>query len=284
MILLADSGSTKTEWLVLDATGDSIDSFYTKGFNPNHVSTMFMVDELKHSTQFMKAVQQTGKIFFYGSGCSTPELNGVVSEAIRFFNSSAIIEIKNDLYASVHATAGNQPAIVCILGTGSNSCFYDGNKVSSDDFSLGYILGDEGSGSFLGKQLIHDHFYHIMPENLHKAFHIKYNISRNEVIERIYRKPMPNEFLASFTPFLKEHIHEEYCLQLVKGTFQSFLQHFVLRFENAKNVPVHFTGSVAANFKDVLSDTANEYEIKIGKILTSPMEELSKYIQKSLTN
>lgn len=284
MILVADSGSTKTEWLVLDGAGDSIDSFFTKGFNPNIVSTLFIVDELKHSASFLKAVQQSEKIFFYGSGCSTPELNTIVHDALRFFNTTADIEIKNDLYASVHATAGNEASIVCILGTGSNSCMYDGNKITGDDYSLGYILGDEGSGSYMGKQLLHDHFYHIMPENIHKAFHIKYNLTRNEVIERMYRKPMPNEFLASFTPFLKEHVLEPYCIALIRNSFSEFIKHFILRFEKAKHLPVHFTGSVAFNFRDILQQTADEYSITTGKIISSPMQELALYIQKNFTH
>jgi N-acetylglucosamine kinase-like BadF-type ATPase len=279
MYLIADSGSTKTEWLLLDSAGDTIDAFFTKGFNPNLISTLSIVDELRKTPAFLNAIAKTKKIFFYGSGCSTNELNAVVYDAFRFFSTTTDIEIRNDLFASVHATAGNEPAIVCILGTGSNSCYYDGETVSGDDFSIGYILGDEGSGSYLGKKLLHDYFYHLMPETLQHAFHEKYHLSREELIEKTLRKPRPNEFLGSFTPFLKEHIETPYCMHLVKESFTEFIRYFVVRFPNYSEVPVHFTGSVAANFTKLLTEVANENSIILGKILASPMEELSKFIR-----
>ncbi|MBC8046845.1 MAG: N-acetylglucosamine kinase [Fimbriimonadaceae bacterium] len=282
MILIADSGSTKTEWVVLDAQGDAIDTFITKGFSPNSVSTLFIVNELKNSAPFMKAISFVQKIFFYGTGCSSPETNAIISDALKFFINETEIYIQNDLYASVHATAGSEAAIVCILGTGSNSCYFDGTTVHGDDFSLGYILGDEGSGSFMGKIILRDYFYNNMPDDLHKTFQLKYNLFRNDVIESIYRKERASEFLASFNPFIKEHISHAYCRQIVENSFQLFIKHFVLRFDNVASMPVHFTGSVAYNFKEILTDIVQKNNLQCRKIIASPMGELVKYIKKNL--
>ncbi|MBC8172320.1 MAG: N-acetylglucosamine kinase [Chitinophagales bacterium] len=282
MYLIADSGSTKTDWVVLDAQGEVPETFFTKGFNPTIVSTLFIIDALKQSAQFLKAIPATKKIFFYGSGCSTPELNNVIIEAFRLFSPAVEIEIKNDLYASVHATTGNDPAIVCIIGTGSNACSFDGNQVTDDDFSLGYILGDEGSGSYLGKQLLKDFFYDTMPAAVSKAFNDRYHLKRNEVIERIYRRERPNEFLASFVPFIRDHIQNEYCRQMVEDSFDSFIQYFILRFAHAGDVSIHCTGSVGYYFKDIFEICLHKHTLKPGKILVSPMDGLVRYVKKYL--
>lgn len=283
MILIADSGSTKTEWVLLDITGNKIDQFITKGFSPNSVSSLFIADELKNTSSFMKAIPHTKQIYFYGTGCSSPDTINIISDAIKIFNVQAELHIQNDLYGSVHATAGNEEAIVCILGTGSNSCYFDGEKVYNDDLSIGYILGDEGSGSFMGKQLLKDFFYHSMPQDLHKAFHIKYNLQRNDVIERIYRKERANEFLASFVPFIREHADHTYCKQLIEFSLQQFIEIFILRFENASKLPIHFTGSVAYNFRDVIFPLLEKNHLHPGKIIASPMNDLIEFFQKKIT-
>lgn len=282
MILVADSGSTKTDWAVLDQHGDVVDTFITRGFSPNSVSTLFIVDELKRSPQFLKAIAHIHRIYFYGTGCSSPEANKIITDALSFFTSTAHITVQHDLYASVHATAGNEAAIVCILGTGSNACYFDGNTVSGDDFSLGYILGDEGSGSYMGKLLLHDYFYGLLPEELHKAFHIKYNLLRNDVIEKVYRRERANEFLASFNIFIKENITHPYCTSLVHSSFSSFVQYFVLRFAESRQLRIHFTGSVAFTYIDILQAVMAEHKLQCGKVIASPMDDLLVYIKQNL--
>jgi len=164
----------------------------------------------------------------------------------------------------VHAVSGDDPGIVCILGTGSNSCYFDGEKVHGETFSIGYILGDEGSGTHLGKQLLRDYFYEILPKALREKFRQSYLLTREEVIEHVYRRPRPNEFIASFIPFLKENISHPYCDEMVRASLREFLKIFVLRFTESTWQPVHFVGSVAWVFSDLLKKNVRDYRCKWG--------------------
>lgn len=277
MYLLADSGSTKTEWVLLDNDLQITEKKTTSGFNPNMVSTADIINELSGEKIFVQHAHTMHKIFFYGSGCSNDAVNGIIKKALQYFFPEAESTVKNDLYAAVYATAGNDASIVCILGTGSNSCRFDGENIHEDTHSIGYILGDEGSGSYLGKKLLHDFFYDMLPAEMHLKLQSRYKLTRDDVIEQVYRKSKPNLYLASYMPFLKENIHNTYCYNLVFNAFEEFTNYFVLRFANYNKLPVHFAGSVAFEFSDILISVLKKHNLKTGKIIASPMENLIQY-------
>ena len=279
MILIADSGSTKTDWLLISDNGEQ-QQFYTKGFNPNYTPEDEITSEIKRNNALTESAKKVKQIFFYGSGCSAPPLNAIIEHSLRNFFPDAAMTIQNDLFAAVHAVAGDTPGIVCILGTGSNSCYFDGQNVHGETYSIGYILGDEGSGAYLGRQLLRDYFYEIMPKSLQEDFRKKYLLTREEVIEHVYRRPRPNEFIASFLPFLHENISHPYCADLISVSFHDFLRVFVLRFTESTWQPVHFVGSVAWIFSDILKKECAALSLQTGNILRSPVTGLAAYHSK----
>lgn len=277
MYLLADSGSTKTEWVLLNDELEIKEKITTSGFNPNIVSTADIINALSKENIFLQHTYNVDKIFFYGAGCSHDAVNEIIKNALLYFFPKTETTIKNDLYAAVYATAGNEPSIVCILGTGSNSCRFDGQNIYEDNYSLGYILGDEGSGSYLGKKLVRDYFYHALPADIHQEFYSRFNLKREDVIEQVYRKSKPNLYLASYVPFLKENIRNSYCSNLVFNAFDEFINYFVMRFTNYNTLRVHFAGSVAFEFSDILISVLEKHHLKTGKIIASPMQNLIQY-------
>lgn len=277
MILIADSGSTRTQWAVINENGERVKDFLTQGFNPNLVSAKQVVHELEQVDFLMEIKDKVSQIFFYGSGCSNEDLNTIISVALESICKSAEISVQNDLYGAVYATTPNEPGIVCVIGTGSNSCYFDGKNITHDDFSLGFILGDEGSGSYFGKKLVHDYYYGRLPFALHDQFEKEYHPVKRQVIEQVYRLPRPNLFLASFSEFILKHEGHEYIRRMITDGFKEFVEYFILRFENYKNMPVHFVGAVAYHFSDVLIEVIEQYEIQAHQILKSPIDNLVNY-------
>lgn len=277
MILIADSGSTRTQWAVINESGERLQDFLTQGFNPNLVSSSQIVHELHQVDDLMEIKDQVKQIFFYGSGCANADINTVISIALSALFKHAEISVMNDLYGAVYATTPDKPGIVCVIGTGSNSCYFDGENITDDDFSLGFILGDEGSGSYLGKKLVRDFFYGKLPFALHDQFEKEYHPVKRQVIEQVYRLPRPNLFLASYSEFILKNAGHEYIRKMISDGFTAFVENFICRFENYKTIPVHFVGAVAYYFSDILIEVIEKFEIQAHQIQKSPIDELVNY-------
>jgi N-acetylglucosamine kinase-like BadF-type ATPase len=222
------------------------------------------------------------KIFYYGTGVSSEKNQHLVQAAFAEHFGEAKIEIGWDLLAAARALCGQEPGIACILGTGSNSCQYNGKEIVDNVANLGWILADEGSGSFLGKRLIFDFFRNNMPETLAAQFHARFPWTREEVLEKVYQQEKPSAFLASFAKFIFQHLKEPYCYKLVYNSFSDFYENNVMRYSDYKKLKVHFTGSIAFYFSDVLRQVANDKGITVKNILEGPIAGLTLYHQKDL--
>lgn len=276
MKLIADSGSTKTHWQILTGNSTGHDIF-SKGINPFYQTTKEIAAEL--SSGLLPQIAEPEKIseiHFYGAGCSFPEKKKTVSDALISFFPSATIEVESDLLGAARSLFQHEKGIACILGTGSNSCYYSGAEIEQNVSPLGFILGDEGSGAVLGKLLIADCLKNQIPENLKEAFFARYNFTAAEILENVYRKPFPNRFLAQFTPFLAENIEEPYIFNLVYDAFDSFLCRNVMQYP-LDDLKIGFIGSVAYFFQDVLEIVASERKVTILKVEKNPMSGLISY-------
>ena len=277
MILIADSGSTKTDWCIV-FNGTPIKRMGTKGINPFFQSEEEIQQELTHSLLPQLPEGTINSVFFYGAGC-TPEKAPVLRRAIA--DSLPVIgNIKaySDMLAAARGLCGHEAGIACILGTGSNSCFYNGEEIVNNISPLGFILGDEGSGAVLGKLLVGDVLKNQLPPAIKEAFLKQFDLTAPEIIDRVYRQPFPNRFLASLSPFLAENIQEPSVHALVLGSFKAFFQRNVMQYDY-KNHPVHFIGSVAYHYQDILHEAARELEIQITTIVKSPMQGLMTFHQ-----
>jgi N-acetylglucosamine kinase-like BadF-type ATPase len=275
MILIADSGSTKTHWCLVQS-GVVVSEIFTDGINPFYQTDMEITALL--DTQLIPRLPsaEIKKIFFYGAGCSFPEKKMMVSLALINFFNDAIIEVQSDLLAAARSLFQHEKGIACILGTGSNSCFYDGYEIAQNVSPLGFILGDEGSGAVLGKLLVADCLKNQVPEWLSEKLLDEYELTPAIILENVYKKPFPNRFLAKFTPFLLEHIEEPAIFNLVYDSFDAFFLRNVMQYP-LEDVEVGFVGSIAYYFKDTLEIVASERGIVVSQITQSPMEGLVRF-------
>jgi len=275
MILIADSGSTKTHWSVVER-GQLIQQIFTKGMNPFFQTPEEMGEEIANAL----IPQLNGKTFreihFFGAGCLPEKVPSVREVLSQYFDVDGEIEVDTDMLAAAKGLCGRNPGIVCILGTGSNSCFYDGERIVNNVSPLGFILGDEGSGAVLGKLLVGDILKNQMDAELKEKFLKQYELTQAQIIERVYRQPFPNRFLASISPFLVENIGEPKIYGLVLNAFKAFLTRNVMQYDY-KNNKAHFIGSIAFHYKEVLEVAAKEVGVEIGTIIQSPMEGLTEY-------
>lgn len=278
MILLADSGSSKTHWAFVEGQ-QVIKEINTLGINPFYQSKQEIETELANAlVPQIPSGSRIEQVFFYGAGC-LPEKIGVLSEALRKFF-YAEIEINTDLLAACRALSGNDPAIVCILGTGSNSCLYDGTAIAHNVSPLGFILGDEGSGAVLGKMLVADVLKNQLPKAMRERFFAQFDLTPAAIMEAVYRKPFPNRFLARLSVFIHQNMHE--CSELkaiVERSFSAFFERNILQYGYA-DYPIHFSGSVAYHYKDILNDVAESFNRQLGKVEMYPMSGLIKYHRK----
>lgn len=278
MLLIADSGSTKTDWRFLEK-GKAPIAIRTEGYNPYIIPAEKIEESL-----FRELVPSlNGKaplaIHFYGAGCGTPEKKNVVASALRIVFPSAEIIIETDLLGAARALCGHEPGIAAILGTGSNSCSYDGETILENRPSLGYVLGDEGGGAALGKQLLRLFLYGDMEELLEKNFRNRFQLDRAQILDSIYRQPLPNRFLASFAKFIFQNIEHPQCAQLVIENFRSFFRHHINRYEQAKHWPLHVTGSVGFYFSNLLRRVAEEEGVRIGRITETPIAGMVNFYE-----
>ena len=280
MILIADSGSTKTDWCVVEK-GKLIQQISTKGTNPFFQSEEEISNEIATALLPQLTTNAFDAVYFYGAGCGFPDKIAMVHRAIiqHLQVSGDEVEVNTDMLAAARGLCGHEAGIACILGTGSNSCFYNGEEIISNISPLGFILGDEGSGAVLGKLLVGDVLKNQLPSTIKEAFLKQFDLTVPEIIDRVYRQPFPNRFLASLSPFLAQHLDEPAIRTLVLNSFIAFLRRNVMQYDY-KQYPAHFIGSVAHCYKDILQEAAQQTGIQVGKILQSPMEGLIQYHQK----
>ena len=277
MILIADSGSTKTDWCVVE-NGQPIQQISTKGINPFFQSEEEISNDIATSLLPQLKTNALDAVYFYGAGCGFPDKIAMVHRAItKHLQIKREVEVNTDMLAVAHGLCQHEAGIACIMGTGSNSCYYDGKQIVSNVSPLGFILGDEGSGAVLGKLLVGDILKNQMTPELKEKFLKQFGLTPADIIDRVYRKPFPNRFLASLSPFLAQNIDEPCIHALVLGSFKSFLKRNVMQYENFRNSKVHFIGSVAFYYKTILAEAAQEMNIQLGTIIKSPMEGLIKY-------
>ena len=276
MILLADSGSTKTDWGLVE-NGKLVKRLRTSGMNPFQMSEEAITEEIK--THLVPELPGTvlDEVHFYGAGC-TKEKQPIVERALRAnLTINGECEVASDMLGAARGICGHKPGIAGILGTGSNSCSYDGKNLVKNVSPLGFILGDEGSGAVLGKLLVGDVLKNQMPEAITKRFFEKYKLTSAEIIDRVYRQPKPNTFLASFVPFLEENIDEPKIYNLVKESFRSFLRRNVMQYDGWQTLPIGFNGSIAKIYKKPLLEALEEEGMHLGRIIQAPMEAMVEY-------
>lgn len=271
MKLIIDAGSTKTEWILMD--GNVVrQRFQTEGFNPNYgdintLKTLVM-------TQDFASLQS---ICYYGTGCGSEKNCLLIKEVFQNRFPKAEIRVTHDLMAVCHAVLGHERGIACILGTGSNSCVYDGESITEKAVSLGYLVGDEGSGMHIGREVVRTYFYGFMPEDLRQQFAETYHLDLPDFVQTLYHDGQPSKYLAFFAKFAGEHQTHPYIKNLVQRCFQDFIEAFVLRFEGCKSMQVSFVGSVAFHFQDILKETLADNGLSMGAVLQAPAEGLIRY-------
>jgi N-acetylglucosamine kinase-like BadF-type ATPase len=274
MILIVDSGSTKTDWCVAEH-GNQLQRFTTGGINP-FFQTEEEIEREIHSVLLPELENKAFEaLYFYGAGC-LPEKIPVMQNILNQCFSIKTIEVNSDMLAAARSLCGRNPGIACILGTGSNSCYYDGGKIAGQVSPLGFILGDEGSGAVLGKLLVSDILKNQMPSLLKEKFLQQFDLTPAQIIERVYRQPFPNRFLASLSPFLLQNIQAPEVQALVVNSFKTFLRRNVMQYDYRK-YPVNFTGSIAYHYREILEKAVRETGMQTGIITQNPLEGLIAY-------
>jgi len=278
MILIADSGGSKTDWRFIMTDG-TIGQASSVGFNPYYQPIEDLHANI--STSLLPALKEkpepVKEIFFYGAGVSSEKNQQLVKDAFLQFFPEATVEIGWDLLAAARALCGHEPGIACILGTGSNSCLYDGEKITGNVANLGWILADEGSGANIGRKFLVDYLRNKLPDALAAQFHARFPLTREEFLEKVYQQEKPSAFLASFMRFIFQHLKEPYCYKLVYDSFAEFYENNVMKYDGYRDLKVHFTGSIAFYFSDVLRQVANDKGITVKNILEGPIAGLTLF-------
>ncbi len=278
--MIADSGATKTTWVYRTSDGDL--DFTTPGLSPYYLSGEQIASFLKE--QVIPQLEQglPEEISFYGTGCGSAETRAQMKSAfLHAFGSGSQIDIHSDLEAAAHALCGHDPGVACILGTGSNSCVYDGKKIVRNNPAPGFILGDEGSGAYLGKKILQYFIYNTFDDELMHLFTTKYNLTYREIIHHVYKEPWPNRFLASFTPFLGENRGHYMIENIIEDGLSEFIIVHLYKYPETWSYPIHFSGGIAWHFQDVLRELCHSFELELGRIYSSPMEGLLAYHRKT---
>ena len=275
MIVIADGGSTKADWKFIANRNQILDAA-TIGFNPFYFSSEEVIEELSKRFKSELPVNEATEVYFYGSGCSDEYRCSILEKALTVIFPNAAINVSHDLLASARATCGREPGIACILGTGSNSCLYDGKEVVDNVTNLGFYLGDEGSGSHLGKLLITGYYYREMPKEISEAFEADYPIGRRALLNNIYGES-PNVYLASFTKFMSDHLDHFYIQKLINTAFGIFIDRHVRKYKGHNELPIHFVGSIAHHFKAILENTLAERNLTLGTIIKKPIQQLVEF-------
>ncbi|CAN5130793.1 ATPase [soil metagenome] len=280
MTIIADSGSSKIDWRLL-ANNGKIGQANCPGFNPYYQP----IEDLRINIReaLVPLVKEpVEKIYFYGTGVSSVKNQNLIRNAFLEFFPEASIEIEWDLLAAARALCGHEAGIACILGTGSNSCLYDGEKITGQVANLGWILADEASGASIGRKLLFDYLRKKMPSALSEQFQKRFPFTREEFLEKIYQQEKPSTFLATFSKFIFQHLKEPYVYKLVYASFSEFFENNVMAYEGYRNLKVHFVGSIAFYYSDLLRQVANDKGIAVRNILEAPIAGLTLYHQKNI--
>jgi len=275
MILIADGGSTKTEWRII-RDGQSGPAVFSAGINPYFLTAPEIVDLIQRELEFLKG-QAVSEIWFYGTGCNSEAKNTRVSSALVTLFPGSRISVGSDLLGAARSLCGNSPGIACIIGTGSNSCYYDGKKIVSNIPPLGYILGDEGGGAVLGRKLISAVLKKQVPSEVAELFFDTYKMSTPEILDSVYMRPFPNRFLGQFAKFLSANINHPELQEIVSTSFDEFLKRNVLQYPESHKYDIHFTGSIAFHFRSFLEMSLAKSSLRAGIITSSPADGLVNF-------
>ncbi len=275
MILIADSGTSKTNWCLIKQDGEK-QYFNTEGYNPYFVDTVYIVNSLKQHLPVGILYDEVAEVYYYGAGCF-PGKDFVLTDSIKAVFNRAKIFIELDLLAAARALLGNAPGFAAILGTGMNTCIYDGQKITQNIDSLGYILGDEGSATAIGKKLLGDYIRGYMPDEITKLFYETFHLDKEAIFERLYGQPLGNIFCAEFSRFAGDHIHNKYFYDLVRTSFYDLFKNLVRHYPGYKTYTFNCVGTVGSTFKDILWEVTREFNMPQGKIIKAPIDGLVEY-------
>ena len=273
--LIADSGATKCEWrLVHD---NEIQTIITTGLSPYFLSEEKILAVLQTELLANMPEVTVNKVAFYGTGLGNADNLKLIKAILHKIFPDATIDVTHDLMAAVHATAGREKGVVAILGTGSNSCYYNGKKIVKNSPGLGYVLGDEGSGAYLGKKVIQYYLYNTFDEDLRARFDATFTVTAKDILESVYTKPFPSRYLASYAIFLAQNRGHYMVENIIEDGLNDFFFQHLCKYAESWKLPIHFAGSIAYGFRDVIAQLCNSYEFELGKVVQSPMEGLLKY-------
>ncbi len=281
MILIADGGSTKADWILLDKSGEVVLKTRTGGLNPAVFPGDLLKERIEENEDFQYHKRKITEVYFYGAGCGTTKPTALLKTILESFFMNAKVVVQEDTYAAAYSVT-TEPGIVCILGTGSNSSYFDGEDVINGVPSLGYILMDEASGNYFGKRIIRDYFYKRMPKSIEKMFEEQFDIDPDVIKRRVYKENNPNTYLARFAEFILRNKRNSYSQKVLEKGINVFFKTRILTFDNAENVPVHFVGSIAYFAKDVIEKIAQKHGVKLGNIVRRPIDGLIEYHRKKL--
>ena len=276
MILIADSGATKTTWCLLGGPRKKI--IHTQGISPYFLNTEQITELLQKELLVKIKDAPVTDVFYYGTGCSNPaNINSVKSAIKKAIPLAKNISVQHDLMAAARALCGDKKGVACILGTGSNSCVFNGKKIIKNNPAPGFILGDEGSGAYLGKKVVQHFIYNTFDEDLMHKFKLKFNTDYTEIVRNVYKEPMPNRYLASFTPFLSENRGHYMVENIIEDGLCDFFFNHLYKYNETWTTPINFVGSIAYYFKDVLLELCHSFELQPGKIIKAPMDGLIEF-------
>ena len=283
MTLITDSGSTKCDWVLLDFSGNVLFKTSTSGLNPTVISKEELIIRISANETLGNVFKTVQTIDFYGAGCGTETPRNILKEVLEQLFPNAKVNVSEDLKAAVYA-ATTKPGIVCILGTGSNSCYFDGNEIHATIPSLGYILMDEASGNYFGKKLIQDYYYKRMPLEIASNFETSFDLNADVIKLNLYQKPSPNAYLASFAQFIFTQPEiNPYFYALIKEGILNFIESRILCYEKAQDVPVHFIGSIAHFSEKIIIDCFKEHNLELGNIVQRPIDGLINYYKSKIS-
>ena len=284
MILIVDSGSTKTDWIAINEKGDTLFETQTLGLNPQVHGNHILKERIVNNFELYKFRKEVDQIFFYGAGCGTEPPRVLIKTVFsNIFKNCSKFSVKEDTYAAIYSTAkSNTKSIVCILGTGSNCTYFDGNSIEQKVISLGYILMDDASGNYFGRQLLRDYYFNRIPKKTADKFNSEFVLDAETIKDNLYKQPNPNTYLAKFARFLIENKDSDYGKSLIKRGFDLFIERQILQFSDATEVPIHFVGSISFYLKDQLIECLKNYNLKAGTIIRKPIDGLLKHHQENL--
>ena len=284
MILIVDSGSTKTDWIAINSNGETLFETQTLGLNPQVLTNHILKERIVNNFELYKFRKDVNEIHFYGAGCGTEPPRVLIKEVFKeIFIKCANFSIKEDTYAAIYSTAKiDSKSIVCILGTGSNCTYFDGKNIDQRVISLGYILMDDASGNYFGRQMLRDYYFNRIPYDTAMKFDNEFNLDAESIKDNLYKQPNPNTYLATFAKFLIQNKDSDYGQSLIKRGFNLFIERQILQFKDAKDIPIHFVGSISFYLKDELITCLNDFGLKVGNVIRKPIDGLLNFHKNQL--